>query len=301
MKNIKYISFVIVLLLFGCDEDKFSQVKTIELPEHTPRLAVTAKLSNSFSPSTFVSHSQALLDESDYKEIANATVNIWKGDEILMDFNWDDNSRTYLPDDVLPDFEEGVTYKLEASADGYEPIVAFQELPKNCEIVNVVFTENAFVGQFGDTMSIIEVEIKDDGSTENFYSLDLFESGTFPDGSEQIFTIDGYSEDPLMEYGFDDEYFPDVTFNGGNYIMRYLIDENNLGEIFGLNSGGTFDGLVIRVNSYSKELYDYDISVQIFEDSQDIPFVEPVLISTNFDNGFGIFGLLNFTTFEYEF
>ena len=300
MKNIKYIGFVIVLFFISCDENQFSQIKTIEFPEHTPKLAVTAKLSNSFSPKIFVSHSQKLLDNRDYEVIDNASVNLFKGDDFLMDFTWDNNSRRYLPTGILPEFEEGVEYKLEASASGYEPIVATQMLPKNCEIVNVEFIEGSFDPDFGGVVNFLEVEIKDDGSVDNFYSLEVFQSGTFPNNTTDVFIVNGYStEDPIMVYGYDDEYTPDGTFNGGNYIMRFMM-EDDVGEIFDLDSGGTLDKLIIQVNSYTKEYYYHDISVQTFEDSQDIPFVEPVLISTNWDNGFGIFGILNSTTYDFE-
>lgn len=300
MKNIKYIAVVIVLFLMGCDEGKFSQIKVIELPEHTPRIAVTAKLSNNLSPSIFVSHSQKLLDNRAYETMDNATVNLYKGDDLLMDFQWNDITGTYLPTGTLPEFEEGITYKMEASATGYEPIVATQKLPKKCEIVAVEYEKDGFVTEWGETMDILEVEILDDGSEENFYNMEVWASGTFPNGEEAVIYAGGYSEDPIMEYGYDEEYTPDVTFNGGKYVMRFFINKYYQDQ-FQINQGGSLDGLVINVNSYSKEYYRYDVSVATFEDSQDIPFVEPVLISTNWDNGFGVFGLYTVTNYEYEF
>ena len=150
-------------------------------------------------------------------------------------------------------------------------------------------------------MDVLEVKIKDDGSEENFYNMEVWASGTYPNGDKVTLYTGGYNSDnPIIEYGIDEDYIPDATFNGGEYVMRFLMN-SFYKEQFQVNQGGSLDGLFISVNSYSKEYYRYDVSVATFQDSQDTPFVEPVLISTNWDNGFGVFGLINVTVYELEF
>ena len=301
MKNIKYLILVLVaaLLLGSCDEDSFSQVKVIDLPEHESRLSVTAKLDVDLTiPFVFVSQSKELLDNTPYEVIDDASVKMYKNDELFIDFAWDETFDNYRATST-PIIEDG-TYKLEIAATGYDPIVATQTLPKSAEIMEVKLEEDAFVTEWGDSQDILEVTIKDDSSERNYYNLSVVAKGTFPSGETLTLDTYGYSEDPLMEYGYQEDFLPDETFNGGTYVLRFIMSDY-WKENFQVDQGGDIEKLIITVDSFSEEYYRYSTSRLTYEDSQEIPFIEPVLITTNWDKGFGVFGLTNKSKFDLEF
>jgi len=287
------------LFFASCDEEKFTQVRTIDLPEENPRLAVTSKLIvNNDAFTTFVSTSKPILDNTEYPEIDNASVNLFKDDVLFMEFAYDEAQKNYIYYGAPVSFEEG-TYRMEVEATGYDPIVATQVMPKACEILEMSFEEDAFVDQYGDEKDIIEIKIKDDASEDNYYSLSVTAFGKDAMGNPLEMEAYGYIEDPLMEYGWDESFVPDLSFNGGNYVFRYFMDEYWKYQ-FQVDQGGEIEKFNVVVNSFSKEFFRHDISRVTYEDSQDIPFIEPVLVTTNWDKGFGIFSIQNTTSQDLE-
>jgi len=302
MKNIKYI-VVVVTIVFGmllgsCNEDQFSQIKVIELPEHSPLLSATANLNKDLSiPFIFVSHSKQILDDTDYDIIDDASVKLYKNDELFLDFAWNPSLENYKAASS-PEITEG-NYKLEISAPNYAPITATQTLPKNCEILDAEIKEDAFIDEWGDPQDVLEIKIKDDASERNYYAASAVATGKNPNGDEINVWLGGYSNDPLMEYGYDKEFLPDETFSGGTYIIRNSIWED-WEQAFQVDQGGEVEKLVVIVESFSEDFYRYDVSRLTYSDSQDVPFIEPVLITTNWENGFGVFSLSNYAEFELE-
>ena len=300
MNNIKYFAFVMVLLFASCDGDQFSQIRTIELPEEEPRLAVTSRMTaDSDRLTAFVSSSKPILDNSEYEEINNATVNLFKDDALFMEFTWDEALKNYSYQGAPLSLGDG-TYRMEVEATGFDPIEATQKMPKACEILEVKYEEDAFVDEYGDEKDVLEVKIKDDGSEENYYSMFVKAYGKDPAGNAIEMEAYGWIEDPLMEYGWDEVFVPDLTFDGGNYVFRYFMSEFWQYE-FQVDQGGEIEKLEVVINSFSKDFYRHDVSRVTYEDSQDIPFIEPVLVTSNWDKGYGIFSLQNVTRQDYEF
>ena len=100
MNHLKYCVYILLLILtLGCGKDKFSQVKTIEFPDHETRLAVTAQMSTphfdpsvTTIPSVFVGNSLGIVDTKDYDVIDDATIKFFKGNDELFDFTYDNNN-----------------------------------------------------------------------------------------------------------------------------------------------------------------------------------------------------------------
>ena len=300
MKNIKNYILLITLLIvcYGCNEDQFSQIRTIDLPTHESRLAVTSHIGHGDTlPSVFVANSLGIIEEAEYDSIYDADVKLYKDGVLFLNFEFDPASHKYFPDasNNLPLILEDGIYQMEVSAPNYDPVTATQVLPKTASILNATYRKDAVPTDFGEIDDLLEVKIKDDGSEENFYVFNVFAQIKYPGGGSHLQHLYSYSDDPLIEYGYDYEILPDQTFNGNEYLVR-LVLENGWSD-----QQGDVEFLVIDVISVTKDFYRYEISREVNSVAIDNPFTEPVLVHSNFENGYGVFTIRKGTTFILEF
>ncbi|MEL6988129.1 MAG: DUF4249 family protein [Bacteroidota bacterium] len=288
------ISICFILLLTSC-EDKFTQVKTFDFPEHEEQLAITNLTRSGRFPIPFISHSKAIDDDSPYDTIMDARINFYRDGEFLFDYSHF-NAGGYVPNVIVAErladtIQFGHTYKMEVMHDKYNTSVAEQRVPHNAEIIDMEYTIDGTTNEYGDPLDLLEVTIKDDGSESNFYSIRAFVSGIDQNGNPQANDLWAENQDLLVEYGFSNEYIPDITFNGNEYVIRLGIWQN-----FRLNNFQSIDFIQVYIRSFSKDYYLYDISKELNDEAMYNPFVEPVLVHSNFSQGYGIFGLFNQTT-----
>ncbi|MEM6967207.1 MAG: DUF4249 domain-containing protein [Bacteroidota bacterium] len=308
MKKLKYSLFAIILLCTAsCSEDRFSQVKNIDFPEHESRLAVTANLSvpeNTFfsgellTPTLFVGHSLGILDENEYDTISNATVELFKDGNLFYEFEYDPIQNNYVgPDPDLLPIDSG-TYTLEVSAPNYDKVSATQTMPSRAEVISASYEFEEVPFDFDNELyDLFEFKIQDKAGEENYYAFDLrFEVEQFGQTSEFDAFFD--SDDPLMEWGYNlYQILPDVSFDGNTYDVRLLINGNWLP----VNDNTMIKAVEVDVLTITKDLYLYDTSRERYWNAEGNPFAEPVLIHSNMENGYGVFTLRNKMTYRYEF
>lgn len=283
--------FFFLLLVGSCGKRKNSHIVDIELPVQEPKLSAMFSLKKFHNArSVFVSHSKNILDASAYDLIDDATVKLYKDETLLTEFTWFEDSEKYHSPYYNTHFDSG-DFEMEISAPGYETIRASQTLPQNAKILSVSFID-------GDVNDMLEIEIEDEGMHENYYSIAVSAIGTTNNGNHQI-EVYGHSDDPSMEKGWREEFFPDENFNGGKYTLRYIIDVD-LESQFELNNGGSLNEFNVNVLSYSKDYYQFSTSLIRHQSNRDLPFVEPILVPTNWENGYGIFSVVNIEKFKLE-
>lgn len=280
----------LLLLLSSC-EDKFTQVRTFDFPEHEEQLAVTSIDEEGDIPIVYVSHSKGINDETPYRIIEDATVNFYRDGELRNTFLHFSNGR-YVPEINLPQSYEdtiklGHTYTIEVSAPELETTTASQKLPLPASIENLEYTIDGTTNEYGDEMDLMEIEIDDPGEESNFYIIRLIAEGKDQNGNPSVNEIYFDNLDFLMEYGSRFAYIPDLTFNGNKYIFRLGVWDD------WRRYYSTIDHILVQVGSVSKDYYLYDISKYLSEEAEYNPFVEPVLIHSNYSQGYGIFGLMN--------
>ena len=305
MKNLKYC--VCILLFFGltsCDEDKFSSVKVIEFPEHESKLAVTSHLSDGFIdpntgtvPSAFVSNSLGILDNKEFDLIKDATVQLFKNGDLLYDFTYDENFDRYL----LPDNYElnAGSYTMEVSAPNFaDKLTATQEMPSQAEIVSATYEFEKVPFDFDDTLyDLLKLKINDPADEENYYGFEvIFE---VQQNNGEVYDNRAYSDsdDPLMEYG--DRFYlllPDIAFNGKSHDVRLLQQSR-----WYTDSQQDLIAVRVKITTLTKDYYLYDRSRALAYEADGNPFAEPVLVHSNFDNGFGVFTLSNEVEYRIEF
>jgi hypothetical protein len=204
MKNI--INFIGILLLFpfvACNEDKFSPIVEIDIPAHTPRLAIRADwAAGSDSLAVFVSKSKSVLDKTPTN--FNQTIKYWSGvgkDSIKVVQEYYDtvpNTKVELLRNgqllgTIPysrrgyhiakglfklDTISGTNYTIRVSAPNFETVEASQKVQGNFTILRgthrrdgAIYTDLSDLfssPQRGDELSF---EIQDNGNDENFYAL----------------------------------------------------------------------------------------------------------------------------------
>ena len=79
--------FLIGLCCIGfhsCDEDSFTQVVSLDIPEHVPKLSFSLEMSDIDTLiETFVSTSLDINADEDFPTISDAVVNMFKSDELF--------------------------------------------------------------------------------------------------------------------------------------------------------------------------------------------------------------------------
>lgn len=301
MKILKICFFVIVLLsVFGCDEDRFSSVKNIEFPEHESVLAVTSHIGgdedDSFKPKAFIGHSLGILDQADYALIGDASVEIFKDGTLFSTLeNLDNNGFYYGP--TVQELTAG-TYTMKVSAPNYDPIEATQVLPSKANILSSTYEFEKIPFDFDDDLyDLFKVKIADPEGEENFYAFDITLEIKESNGNMRESHIYHNTDDPLFEYGYNfNTILPDISFDGKNYDARLLMQSQ-----WEVQDNEELVAARVLVYTLTRDYYTYEISRNLNFEAEDNPFAEPVLVHSNFDGGFGVFTLNSVTSYRHEF
>ena len=186
--------------------------------------------------------------------------------------------------------QAGVTYQLQVEAEGYETVTAVDRLPEPTKIQDV--RRSSVTAQWGPAERL-EVDIKDDGSTENYYELSLLWD---PRWYDLEFTVrNAELQDQLSDYALGSILEPDLAtiytyrmllhdkaFDGREIT---LILETYPGEGY-LESG---EELSVKVRTISEAYYRYHRTKVLQENARTDPFAEPVGILSNVTGGHGVF------------
>ena len=258
--------------IVSCRNDFFEKPIDLDIDDHTSKLAGTAFLGiDDISNRVMVSYTQGPFenDNNTSQIVQNAHITLSSDDGDIV-FNSTLQNNFYLANNPLT-FIPNKAYTLTLEASNYTSISATQVYPESVAILDASINENTF-----------KIKFNDNPDKKNYYVLRLFES----DGNGGFYEhyIEPFGS-LTKESGFCHSClnFSDETFNGEQAF-----------EIGVTNS--YFDASI----SYKAVLYNvtedffrYDNSLLLSEYSQDNPFVEPVILHRNFENGYGIFGLIN--------
>lgn len=300
---LKYILlFVSVVSIFfsSCDEDSFSQVVTIDIPEHTPLPALKLQLlQGDASINVLVSNSKSILDpESDYDLPTDAEVQLLKNGSPFLDLVFDPMTKLYLGaiDDGI-NMESGDIYQLSAKLKDFDLVTAEQMVPPQPLIVGAEYEIEGTIDPDGYRVDELIVDLEDAAPGEiNYYGVNLFK--VYYDIDFNGDTIGVYrnevgldSNDPLLEYG--SAYgliFNDEVFSGGAYQLRCY-------TYYSLGDEGELE---VEVYQLTKDAFLFTRSLNQYYDALGNPFAEPVTVHNNIEGGYGVFTLANKTVFPLE-
>jgi len=291
----KYIVVLFGLFLLGsCGEDFFETTLEVDPPAFEKRLAIHAfGTTRTNDLRVLVTESYGLLDNDNANSlIFSATIKLFKnGSEVYeldplphagqsYDFN-------YIMPQGIHDFEIGALYQLVVEAPGFPRAVANAIVPNDNDPLKVEFEEDAGSGFDDDGSSGLNVTFQDKPIQSDFYELQAlmrFENNGNPYyewGSTDSF-------DPATIYGLDNLLFADDSFDGVEKTIELLINEISLPQ-----DQDDLDRLYLNWRVVSEDHYLFNRTAQSFIDNNENPFSSPIQVYSNFENGLGIFSIVN--------
>ena len=300
-KVIINISALFILLSFvGCD-DFFATTVSLDPPETTPKLAISAIWnSTDLTVSAFVDGSTDIFSGNNSgfgspKGIEGAKVELFTNGtligELLETLPTDPYATVGVYSLDLDDFlfTYGSEFELVVSHPDYPTTRATQKIPTKVEPTNYKYLANAGLDEYGYETAGVEITFQDPPGETNFYEVAVFfKDSTGTDQQVQYYFNSTYSTtfDPNASQGpnYSDLFVNGTGFDGEEY--RLLVQFDSYGD--------TSEDLVVVFNSITEGRYLYATSLRGFMDAGDFgPFSEPVTIASNFENGLGTFGLGN--------
>ncbi len=293
MKILKIFYLLPLLLLTSCDEDFFEQIVEVDVPEHTPTLAVSCYLNAADTViNVFVTSTVGILVNEDPPEVTDAEVRLLKDGNLLYEIPYFGNS-VYQLNNITPLGDENAVYTLEVSAPNFESITAKQRMPQSVPISNAEFEAEGTITEDGDRVNKVTIEWTDPGGVENYYIFGMEAEIQFDPSDEPFRNYEPLgSTDPLAEDSGNYIYMKDATFDGNNYkLIAY-----NYGDY------EQFESVKFHVfiQTITEDRYLYEISLEAYENSKDNPFAEPAILYSNIENGSGLFSLTANSLFTIE-
>ncbi len=294
MKTTLFIPLTLVAFLLGCET-----VVDIQIPLEPPKLVINSTLVPGEFMHVHVSQSQHILDESEFKMVGGAIIDIYEDGTLL----------TTLPDSAGGNYisaihkpTPGKTYRISVSKNGFENISAGVTVPSDTAHILSVKVDTVELNDFDYMATYLRfsIEIEDDGDIENFYEISVlkeyyrydFDYSQSPpellDSTYVIERINLESRDLGLEefqsYG-QRILFDDFLFNGRIYNIRVLTYLNYYNEEY---EGKPKYHVVLGNTSESYYLYGLSAKLQYWTEGD--PFAQPVQVYNNITNGYGILG-----------
>ncbi len=234
--------------------------------------------------------------------------------------------------------KQDCSYKITASAPGFEAVNAQTTIPKPLPIVRID-TSSTYqyfydsVDTYGNESLIFnfDILINDQANTENYYRLVMcIENGrlrTDTTGAKPVdyimvsdwgdksfktqsavFTTQNEDANSNIIGAPQNKYklFSDELFDGKEYLLK--VRDENISNWYGSKAEmhykmqkGEFYRFTFYLHSITKATYLYYKSFEMQLFYNDIPFIEPVTVYSNVDNGAGVFGSYSASKYEITF
>lgn len=274
------LALIISLLTSSCYEFFETSIE-LDIEKHESKLAVTSFISNDDTKKTvLVSYSIGGLETAtDNQLLNNAIVSLSVGSTTYTLSNAIDDG-IYEIDNGIIDLTEDATYTLKVEAANYKTVTSKQILPKKVDIISASLNNKN-----------LKVRFQDEPIKRNFYTLELEQ---YVGNKWEIAYI--YSNESNIYWSSisnNGVLFNDDTFNGNEHEITVQFD-----SYYNPNEE---EPSLFKVKLYhvTEDYYKYDRTLSISYDSEDSPFVEPVILHRNIENGYGIFGMMNVSEFEF--
>jgi hypothetical protein len=213
--------------------------------------------------------------------------------------------------------QPGMTYRLEASADGYANASATCMVPTMIEIVNARIdsahlsrrSPGGVGSNYYEVILPVEVTFQDPPGEKDFYTPQLIVtrkySGVDPRTGEPVegtydMSVPLQRQLPKYEFSFESENndIEDLGFDGELHTMALVA------AVFVVNdpSQGIAQEIVKLSLSFShsgEELHRYSRSIRLQRNTSGNPFAQPVQVYSNVEGGQGIFAGYSSSTWEF--
>ena len=240
-----------------------------------------------------LTQSRSVVDTSSFDLVQNGVVNIRDGNGNLVTSLTDQGEGLFSSATEFP--QTGTTYRIEASAPGFETVSAEDRLPSTFQILSF----DTLTTWFQDSSRTMEFEItfQDPPGEENFYEIGFFREfevyNFFEEDTSIVYAPFPFNcTDPniettqevedALENLFDRVWLPDATFDGEIYTIKFTLPRSILDDPFERDANLVF--------ANGSEAYFLHRKSQITADiANGNPFAQPVQVYTNIEGGYGIF------------
>ncbi len=295
------IGCLLTTFLSSCDENSFSQVVKVEIPEHEPKVAMSALwLSADTTAYVHIDKSKAILDEENTPLPTDAVVKLFINGDFVQEATFSSSSQSGLPSDQYTFLDRTISstagdeYRLEATFDNLPVASATQIMPANVPINKVEYIQNGGGTPDGGQTDLFNVTFTDDGATEDYYMIKLYILTKHPDWPNPEDSITEFtsiyleSNDPTVTMARGSLLLSDKSFNGKTVTTKAQS-----------YSWGVVQSGEAHLIHITKETYFYLKSIESYYNALDNPFAQPTDVYGNIKDGYGIFGLGNNSKLEF--
>lgn len=287
----KYATISLCLLLVLCTScnDAFNTTIDVDLPPHELKLGAYAfvnasrggglgSVTRTFPIDTFNINQASTIEDAEM-EISS--------DLGIANFEYDPHSfnNFYVLEDGSMSMPIGTELALSVFSPKYDTeIKTTQVVPQEVLPHSLKFIEDAGLNLDGDERSAIDVTIQDPPG-QNFYEVVVYIQDTYyPDTGFPTYTE---SIDPVAvdSYDYNALLISDDSFDGEEREIRFSFYRWNLSD------GDPYDRVKLRWRNVTEDYYLFQRTLLNYEENRDNPFASPAQVHSNFEDGFGIFGV----------
>ncbi len=300
MRNLS--TFLLLIVCFyGCSEDSFSKIVEFDIEDEDQKLVVISELITEVGDNHIViSKTTGVTSSSNrrFPYVVDADLQIVTPDvgnlqaefvEVIDNTDPDnDVAGLYIIQDYT--FLPSETYTLQVKHPDFEDLSSTITTTSRPDVEVIEFRNNR-LSEY-QTEEFYTIRINDNPDEENHYRFDLFQT-TFENGKDTIRNRESiwFDSNELVEG--DINLLSDVSFQNKSKTITLqafdFITENT--QIIKRE---------VVVTSFNKELADYLQSVELLQQNENNPFVEPSILYTNIENGLGVFAIGISTVLEFE-
>lgn len=294
LQLIKLFSLLFCCCFFACEEPV-----DLDIKELSPPIVVNGTFTNNQSFKVILTKSGSVLNNTPTQFIDNAKVSILNEENKVLGtllYQKDAMFPHYQLKDLKPTFE--TSYHLSVDIPNYSNLSAVDQIPKPVPLQSILIDTISYEDGEGTAISSISLtaDFKEPNGQVNFYHFFLYHAVV--NGRAQT---DGFVENveerlmplPITDIqenktkaSFDSDQvgilFSDEFINGQSVQLKLLAQIDEL-------ETGMYPKLVGELRTVSKKYYQYYLSLARQQESKDRPFIEPVPVFSNIENGVGIF------------
>jgi hypothetical protein len=301
MKNI--IFPVVLFFLLGLSACETFLV--MELPPHQPKYVINTSLEVGLPIHVFVSKSRSVLEENDFENVGNATVEIIVEGERTYTLQYGNvlhngvEMKSYYTEEL--EVEPGKTYEVVVSGAGMPTARGKATVPvpvpiKSVELRSAPREQSAYVDF---------VVLFDDPVGENYYELNVHAYGMreVPDWWEEDWGLDRFTINQFVRLEPKNPIYQHDMWNR----LGLLFDDNLFSgregrmEFHGILAPNLDLDVTVYLRSVTEGYFRYDMTSSLQDNLRGDPIAQPVQVYNNIENGFGIVKAAATQSYEIKF
>lgn len=289
------IIFLVFVFLFSCEKEI-----TFDLDTPEDMLCLNCIIeAGSDSVAIYITKVQSVENDTAFKPVPNALIEIKKEGQLLSGIVYRGNGRYFIKHKP----EAGKKYEISVEVDGYKTLTAETTIPVYADAmaqykIDTIYDEYWATGYY--TVEKIVVDLKDT-PTKDYYWFKLATINNFngkPFGAYYI----AYKTDKMYFDEFNRYYLQDINypFTNYEYIGALKLDEEvflNSKVQFSLSGGPKNTLFIINGDIHFDKYYKSSIKQFLTYEYDNLPIFEPVQVYSNISNGYGIFSSIAISEF----